>query len=86
MLTDCSVKCLGARTSRVSADAEHRALCQRASQLSQNWCHPYFIRGEEENLGLNASEAKRRISGVWYARRRKTEREEKKRREKRTSS
>lgn len=36
-------------------------------------------RGESEG-------GKRRISGVWYVRRRKTERKEKKRREKRTSS
>ena len=47
MLTDCSVKCLGACTRRAFGDARR---CQRVSQRWNRY-HPYFITGEAVAAG-----------------------------------
>lgn len=47
MLTDCSVKCLGACTRRAFGDARR---CQRVSQRWNRY-HPYFITGEAAAAG-----------------------------------
>ena len=47
MLTDCSVKCLGACTRRAFGDAR---CCQRVSQRWNRY-HPYFITGEATAAG-----------------------------------
>lgn len=47
MLTDCSVKCLGACTRRAFGDARR---CQRVSERWNRY-HPYFIAGEAGAAG-----------------------------------